>query len=118
MKVRWKVLSDCTQYAVSSDGRVKRLGGVVLKPVMIRGYLAVSISGKIRKIHRLVLETFVGPCPVGFQACHNDGDYSNNSLSNLRWDTAKSNAGDRIRHCTQVRGEVCHSAKFTEAPAV
>lgn len=49
-------------------------------------------------IHRLVLEAFVGPCPPGLEGCHNDGNPTNNCISNLRWGTPASNAADRIKH--------------------
>jgi hypothetical protein len=51
-----------------------------------------------RKVHRLVLETFVGPCPDGMECCHNNGDPADNRLENLRWDTLSSNAYDRVEH--------------------
>lgn len=54
----------------------------------------------MRLVHRLVLEAFVGPCPEGMEGCHGDGDPTNNSLGNLRWDTATSNQLDKVRHGT------------------
>lgn len=67
------------------------------------GYHFVSLvddSGKScnRFVHRLVLETFVGPCPEGMQCRHLDADRSNNCLGNLVWGTAVENAADRTRH--------------------
>jgi hypothetical protein len=38
-----------------------------------------------RYVHRLILETFIGPCPRGHHAEHLDGDSLNNCLTNLRW---------------------------------
>lgn len=70
-----------------------------------------------RYIHRLVLEVFVGPCPEGMVACHNDGNPRNNALSNLRWDTREANMRDRDRHGTSPRGERGGNAKFTAAQA-
>lgn len=69
------------------------------------GHCRVDLySGKderrFRYVHRLVLEAFVGPCPDGMEACHNDGNPLNNCLSNLRWDTHKNNQADRWRHGT------------------
>jgi hypothetical protein len=55
-------------------------------------------SAQYGRIHQLVLETFVGPCPPRMEACHNDGKEWNNRLSNLRWDTRGSNMRDRVRH--------------------
>lgn len=94
-------------YEVSDKGRVrsylKQARGCfvtdatpqrIMKPVG-SPYLHVRLcrSGAMmqKRIHRLVLETFVGPCPVGMEACHNDDDKANNALSNLRWDTHRVN---------------------------
>lgn len=57
-------------------------------------------QGRCKKqhIHRLVLNAFVGPRPEGLYGCHNDGDVSNNALTNLRWDTPSSNCYDTVRH--------------------
>lgn len=55
-------------------------------------------------VHRLVLLAFVGPCPEGMEACHNNGDPADNRLENLRWDTPRANSADAQRHGTQQRG--------------
>jgi hypothetical protein len=60
---------------------------------------------KTFKVHRLVLMTFLGPCPEGMEACHfPDRDVSNNRLENLRWDTKKANAFDQYLHGTRALG--------------
>lgn len=63
-----------------------------------------------RKVHRLVLEAFVGPCPDGTVGCHNDGDTTNNSVGNLRWDTPGANNRDKRTHGTD------HQARKTHCP--
>ena len=80
-----------------------------------RPYLGLWINNKIKtcRIHRLVLEAFIGKCPQGMEGCHNDGNPSNNHLNNLRWDTPKNNHADKIRHGTTNRGERCGTAKLT-----
>lgn len=61
-----------------------------------------------RYVHRLVLETFVGPRPLGMECCHYNGDPSDNRLENLRWDTKSANAKDAVRHGTfGLRGVRC-----------
>jgi hypothetical protein len=79
------------------------------------GYLIVSLCQKNRtktqSVHILVLETFIGPCPDGLEGCHNDGNKLNCHLDNLRWDTRKSNAADRIKHKTDFSGARNPSAK-------
>src|SRR5690349_8150963 len=80
-----------------------------LTPIRRHSYLTVALSKDskktIRFVHRLVLEAYVGPCPPGLVACHNDGDPTNNRLDNLRWDSQKSNCADKLRHGTLCRGE-------------
>lgn len=66
------------------------------------------------RVHRLVLTVFVGPCPKGMECCHYDGNYGNNALSNLRWDTKKSNAADTERHGRTARGEKTGTSRLTE----
>jgi len=41
---------------------------------------------RMKRVHILVLETFVGNRPEGYQGCHNDGNPANNHIDNLRWD--------------------------------
>jgi hypothetical protein len=78
--------------------------------------LRAEPCGKLRilYVHRLVLEAFVGPCPQGMECLHDDGNTSNNRLSNLCWGTRIENAKDRDRHGTQRRGSSCRNAKLNE----
>lgn len=110
-------------YFVSSGGDVfSTKFGRILKLCQTHhhtdGRCAIAIShlGKeqTKLVHRLVLKTFVGPCPNGMECRHLDGNPRNNNLSNLRWGTVKENQADRIRHGTDNRGERCGHAKLTE----
>lgn len=108
-------------YEVSNQGRVLSVGRKVwqggsrwgrgfwrvtkpriLKPGIYRGYERVSLQRDKRvhqeSVHRLVLLAFVGPPPAGTEGCHNDGNKTNNTLANLRWDTSSANHLDRTRH--------------------
>ena len=108
-------------YEVSSIGRVRSLDKLVYckdgrAPRMHRGrvrklythprgHLIVTLcasdgSRKIAKVHRLVLEAFVGPNPPGLECCHNNGDPSDNRVENLRWGTHRENMRDKIKHGT------------------
>lgn len=48
-------------------------------------------------VHTLVLEAFKGPRPRGMEACHANGDRTDNRLANLRWDTRSANQLDAVR---------------------
>lgn len=95
-----------------TDGRVLRL-----KESRPCGYQRIRLyrdgRGEAKKVHRLVLEAFVGPCPTGMEACHNDGRRNNNRLTNLRWGTRKENCADARQHGTVARHERNGQAKLT-----
>lgn len=87
------------------------------------GYLGVTLlKGGIRhslRVHRLILETFVGLCPDGMEACHYpDRSPANCRLGNLRWDTWHGNLEDRISHGTHLFGESHAASKMTEAKVI
>jgi hypothetical protein len=106
-------------YEVSDQGRVRSLrsGKLMKLSVANTGYMQLNLSGaptrRIRHVHRLVLEAFVGPCPPGMEGCHANGIRSDNRLNNLRWDTRKGNMADAIAHGRTNRGERCHASKLT-----
>lgn len=115
IKERWKDIHNYIGlYQVSNIGRIKRLKGFrrkndrILKPVKRSkyGHGCVYLSKDSNKkqcfIHRLVLETFVGPCPEGMECRHLDGNPKNNKLSNLKWGTKKENQEDSKKHGTRV----------------
>lgn len=101
----WKdVVGFEGRYQVSNLGNVRslRFRGhdkiALMKPTTnYAGYLVVGlgVGRKQYRVHRLVLEAFVGPCPEGMEGCHNDSNRANPLLGNLRWDTPSGNAYDR-----------------------
>jgi len=139
--VRFSLLPECHAYAIGDDGSVwsrwkinsagrgkplprtmdgdwKRLNpssdAVGRKVVNI----AYPAGIKQEKVHRLVLAAFVGECPDGMIACHNNGDHSDNRLDNLRWDTPKANEADKLIHGTHNMGERCGTSKMKLADVV
>jgi hypothetical protein len=110
-------------YRVGTDGSVwtlrmnrkhryrwKQLSGAYNSKLKRKRYLRHKLSdwttGNIQTFltHRLVLLAFVGPCPDGHEACHNNNKRCDNRLKNLRWDTPSNNQKDRVKHGTSVRG--------------
>jgi hypothetical protein len=119
---RWLPVRGWPAYEVSSQGRVRsvprvtqhrhRLQGKVLRPSM-RKYPLVNLSAGAAQsfyVHTLVLEAFVGPCPPRKEACHNNGNYQDNRLKNLRWDTRSANAIDRVRQGNNSRPKLNRKA--------
>jgi hypothetical protein len=110
------------RYEVSASGAVRSLDlpvasgfsgqkiipGRVLRPQPREtGHLKVGLHRDGQTwlyVHRLVLEAFVGACPDGHEACHRDGDPTNNRVGNLYWGTRSQNAQDRWRHARQKTG--------------
>lgn len=119
----WRQVPRWPSYWISSRGRVRsharRVPRIMNPSTNPTGYLYVTVRHqgvqKQRFVHRLVLNAFVGPCPHGMQACHGDGDRTNNMLENLRWASAKTNAADRERHGHTKRGSCHGNAKLDEA---
>jgi len=114
-------------YQVSDQGRVRSVDRIipykgktrflrgrirVARPKDDYGHLQVLLYRetvwKMMSIHRLVLLAFVGEPPDGMECCHNDGNPSNNALSNLRWDTKSANQRDRLAHGTHHEANKTH----------
>lgn len=107
-------------YEVSSLGRIRSLtrrfpgtrsgkpvtvsiqGRLMKTQVSTTGYSAICLYRNGQQygyqIHRLVAAAFIGPCPVGMECCHNNGDNLDNRATNLRYDTPSENQLDVVRH--------------------
>jgi len=119
-------------YYVSRSGVIysrRRKGAMrVLNPFATpKGYLLVRPCccghARTRRVHRLVLEAFVGPRPKGHECDHINGIRDDNRAENLRWATPKENVKNAIDRnggkswmCGHKRtqGERCGSAKLTD----
>lgn len=131
--IQYRDIQNFPGYKIGSDGSVwtaRKISGfgktrhsVVtdrwkqMKPGRVKSghrFIQLCPGQHFRYIHRLVLEAFVGPCPDGMEACHNDGNPTHNHISNLRWDTHKNNLADCVRHGTRNYGERNGISKLTE----
>lgn len=87
------------------------------------GYPQVGLSKnnviKTYKVHRLVLLTFIGPCPKGMETRHfPNRDRTDNRLVNLSWGTVQQNKADRLPQGTSDRGANHPRAKLTESEVI
>lgn len=117
------------RYAATSDGRIFSVtrrgtkGGYLKATPNGKGYLKVQLtrpdgSQVTKQVHILVLEAFAGPRPEGMQACHNNGNKTDNRRVNLRWDTPSANNLDKRQHGTDVGGSRNGRAKLTDQQVI
>jgi hypothetical protein len=95
---------------------MRRRGREMRQRIDQKGYARVYLSkggvGRRHRVHRLVLAAFIGPCPDGHEAAHQNGVRADNRLENLRWSTPAENAADRDRHGSTARGSENGRAKL------
>lgn len=119
-------------YEVSDHGRVRSLARTVafgtrtrvVPPTVLKhgkttqGKPQVHLSGngrkKVREVHILVLEAFVGQCPQGLEACHENDVADDNRLENLRWDTHSANESDKVRNGGHYQASKTHCPRKHE----
>lgn len=95
----------------------RRLPGLILHPMTDcdnrqQVSLCKDYKVKVIRVHKIILLTFIGPCPENQECCHNDGNASNNHLNNLRYDTGLANARDNVKHGKTNRGEKSPTSKL------
>ena len=116
-----RVRSETRIVKHSSGGEMRRTGRA-MKTSYSGAYPSVQLCRdgtiRLRLVHSLVLEAFVGARPDGAEGCHNDSNPLNTVLSNLRWDTRAGNFGDMVPNGTRRRGAKHHLAKLTSEQAL
>ena len=107
-------------YEVSNQGNVRRIGRnkLLAKTRDKDGYIVhcFSVNNKRYNVmaHKLVIEAFTGPCPIGQVTRHRDGSRNNNNITNLHYGTPAENSADMVQQGTQTKGSASHLAKLTE----
>lgn len=114
----WKLMPGTTT-EFSNLGRVRNAETLKLKKIS-KGtgdysIVQININGKSvsQKVHRCVLISFDGPCPIGLQGSHLNGIKTDNRLKNLIWETSKQNNHRRLNHGTLHFGEKHHRHKLS-----
>ena len=123
----WKDISGYEEmYQVSNFGRVKSLKRYRRRNDKILhlandkdGYLQVNLSrdnkSKTIKVHKLVMLTFVGERPNGFEINHIDGIKTNNHIDNLEYCTSSEKTQHAYDTGLQPSGKKHYKSKFTDS---
>ena len=99
------------EFEISLEGVVRKIylhrsPKTLVPHVDKNGYIVVSLCSKgtvkKKKVHRLLLSTFVRQPGDGEVARHLDGNPGNNRLSNLAWGTQIENEADKRKHGTHA----------------
>lgn len=120
--VEFRMIPGWPKYAASSDGFVwncfrgqwrRKKGSSTSKEK--RFHVTLFRDGKpvTKSVPRLIALAFLGLPPQGALVCHCDGNPQNDSVENLRYDTAVGNALDMKDHGTVLVGERNVNAKLT-----
>lgn len=104
----WREIAGYPSYAVSDLGRIKRTvdcnnsrAGHILVPSSYGRYLLITLClGGVRRtftVHSIVMASFAGPRPDGFEINHDDGMKHNCRFSNLEYVTKAENVEHAVR---------------------
>ena len=87
-------------YFISRDGRVfsQRRNRELVQHDNGKGYLQVSINGRLQYVHRLMWETFRGLIPANKDINHINHNRSDNRLDNLELISHRENCNKQRRH--------------------
>lgn len=103
-------------YEITRDGEVinKRWRRKVKPQPNGKGYLRVSIGGKLMFVHRLVAEKYIPNPDNKPQVNHKDGNKLNNCVANLEWVTNQENRNHAMKNGLHFTGEKCSLAKLSK----
>ncbi|MEW5675547.1 HNH endonuclease [Flavobacterium enshiense] len=97
----WRIIKEAPNYEISDFGRLRHTfkngKTKLVKPSENttnkgkRDYQFYIIENKKYYVHFLVLTTFVGTKPIGWECDHINGDKHDNTLQNLRYLTRSEN---------------------------
>jgi HNH endonuclease len=85
---------------ISNLGRARDWKGFKrarISPSHVYPHIEIPYGGP-KPVHCIVAETWLGPPVKGFVICHNNDNKLDARVMNLRYDTQKENARDRIRN--------------------
>ena len=94
-----------TTYIIQEDGTILNNKGHVLKQVLFKGYLCVTVGKHKTPVHRLVAKQYVSNPENKPDVHHKDYNRLNNHWTNLMWVTKKE-------HMQYHKGEINPQSKL------
>lgn len=120
--MEWRIYPNDKRYEVSDSGLVRRIDTQRVRTPSSTpsGYKVIVFSnpgGKHtgRYVHRMVMESFVGPCPKDKEVSHLNGINTDNRLENLKYETRKENVARKVEHKTDYNGHRNPAAKLSKS---
>ena len=123
----WKDVAGYPGYQVSDQGRVIGKRGKVIRGARDKdGYAIICVNTrspnvKTLKVHKLIVEAFIGIIPEGMHVNHKNGIKSDNRLDNLEVVTPAENTLHGFRSLGRIgrntaprRGSNHHNSVLTE----
>lgn len=93
----WLIIKDFPDYEISNEGRIRNLktGRIMKTSLNTRGYENVCLRKNktqyMKRVHRLVADTFYDGDHELYDVNHIDGDKTNNHIRNLEFCTRSEN---------------------------
>lgn len=94
----WKAINTNPRYEISNTGLIRNAKTKQVRKLKEDkdGYLEINLWNgdkyTYHRVHRLVLENFIGlPTANAPEVHHKDGNRKNNNINNLEWTTRKEN---------------------------
>jgi DNA-binding transcriptional regulator YiaG len=109
-------LLSLSDYIITEQGEIynKKTGRKLKSQPNGKGYLRVSIGGKLKFVHRLVAEQYLPNPESKPQINHKDGNKLNNCVDNLEWVSNLENRQHAVKNLLHLCGEACPHAKLTK----
>lgn len=118
MKEIWKKIKALENYSVSSEGQVRndKTERIFKLGKDKKGYIRITIQGKVFRVHRLVAENFIENDEGKKEINHINGIKSDNRLENLEWVTSSENRKHALINglASGLKGSSNPSVKLTE----
>lgn len=103
----WRTVPEFPTYLAHSSGRLRhQRSRQDRKPTDNGAALTISLhdvtTGGMtsRNLGALILSAFVGPRPIGATCSHLNGDYTDNAIANLAWESHRENCARKPAHGT------------------